>query len=187
MGRNPGPTGMVHFSFHQRSEDFRWITEKMDGMRAYWNGHTLLSKYGNKITHPTWFISEFPRDTLLDGELWLGRGKYELLIGILSSSIENAAWKRISYVVFDSPSFQGPYERRIEQLKYLNFHEPITLIGLQQCQGNSHIRQQLEAILGVGGEGLMAHHPKSRYVEGRTTNLLKIKVWQILFLHFKVM
>ena len=37
-----------------------WISEKLDGVRAYWNGKQLISRQGNIFTAPTWFTEEFP-------------------------------------------------------------------------------------------------------------------------------
>ena len=63
----------------------RWMSEKFDGIRAYWNCKILISRHGNKILTPSWFIEEFPKEEItLDGELWMGRGTFELLRGIIN-------------------------------------------------------------------------------------------------------
>ena len=53
-----------------------YMSEKLDGIRAYWNGKELLSKNGNKIYAPFWFIKDFPPFEL-DGELWTKRDDFE--------------------------------------------------------------------------------------------------------------
>lgn len=53
-----------------------YMSEKLDGIRAYWNGKELLSKNGNKIYAPSWFTKDFPPFEL-DGELWTKREDFE--------------------------------------------------------------------------------------------------------------
>src|SRR4029077_11399026 len=62
-----------------------WMSEKYDGLRCYWNGRTLLSRKGQVIHAPSYFLAELPRDIALDGELWIGRGKFEETVGIVRS------------------------------------------------------------------------------------------------------
>lgn len=52
-----------------------WVSEKYDGVRAYWNGKQLISRQGNVYHAPAWFIKDFPT-TPLDGAegLMLHRG-----------------------------------------------------------------------------------------------------------------
>jgi len=49
-----------------------WVSEKLDGVRAYWDGKQLISRGGHVIAAPAWFVADFPARKL-DGELWLGR------------------------------------------------------------------------------------------------------------------
>ena len=48
------------------------VSEKLDGVRAYWDGKVLRTRNGNTINAPGWFTDGFP-DRALDGELWIGR------------------------------------------------------------------------------------------------------------------
>ena len=57
-----------------------WVSEKLDGVRAYWNGRHLVSRQGNIFSAPEWFIAPLPK-IALDGELWIGRGKFDQLSG----------------------------------------------------------------------------------------------------------
>ena len=75
------------------------MSEKFDGIRAYWNCKILISRHGNKISNPSWFIEEFPKDITLDGELWMGRGTFELLRGIING------YKR--YFIMETNLFYG--------------------------------------------------------------------------------
>lgn len=49
----------------------------MDGFRGEWDGTHLRSRNGNIINAPRWFTKDFPK-TPLDGEIWAGRGSFEL-------------------------------------------------------------------------------------------------------------
>src|SRR5689334_6705459 len=47
-----------------------WMSEKLDGVRAYWDGTQFLSRLGNVYVAPEWFVAGLP-STPLDGELWI--------------------------------------------------------------------------------------------------------------------
>ena len=74
----------------------RWISEKLDGVRAFWNGSMLISRHGSKMKCPGWFVEQLPKDFSLDGELWIGRGTFEILNGTLNSN-DSLGWKRIQF------------------------------------------------------------------------------------------
>jgi hypothetical protein len=48
-----------------------WISEKLDGVRAVWDGRALRFRSGNPVPAPQWFLDGLPAEAL-DGELWLG-------------------------------------------------------------------------------------------------------------------
>src|SRR4051812_10650985 len=82
-----------------------WLNEKMDGIRAYWNGSQLLSRSGKLIDAPQFFLEGLPSNTLLDGELWMGRGTFEKLMGVVKSSKENDnGWTSVGFYIFDLPA-----------------------------------------------------------------------------------
>src|SRR5262249_18432283 len=35
-----------------------WMSEKLDGIRAYWDGEAFVSRLGNKFFAPDWFIED---------------------------------------------------------------------------------------------------------------------------------
>jgi DNA ligase 1 len=80
-----------------------WMSEKYDGLRGYWDGQKLWSRKGNLIHAPDYFLAELPRDIALDGELWIGHGKFEETISIVRSEKPDDRWKRVRYMVFDAP------------------------------------------------------------------------------------
>src|SRR6185437_15102701 len=82
-----------------------WISEKYDGVRAYWNGNKLSSRHGKELKCPHWFIEELPTDVSLDGELWMGRQSFETVNRLLKLVHQNdEEWKMVKFMVFDMPS-----------------------------------------------------------------------------------
>ena len=53
-----------------------WMSEKLDGVRAYWDGKQFLSRHGNIYYAPDWFIEGLPT-VPLDGELWIDRKTFQ--------------------------------------------------------------------------------------------------------------
>src|SRR5207244_5075318 len=53
-----------------------WLSEKLDGVRAYWDGNHFLSRLGNIYHAPDWLTTGLPKEPL-DGELWLGRKQFQ--------------------------------------------------------------------------------------------------------------
>ena len=79
-----------------------WISEKLDGVRAYWNGADFVSRQGNIYHAPDWFkvgLPSFP----LDGELWVGRGMFQECVSIVRRQDKSDHWRKVRYVVFDAP------------------------------------------------------------------------------------
>jgi DNA ligase-1 len=146
----------------------------MDGVRAFWNGEKLVSRHSKEFVCPTWFIEELPKGAQLDGELWLGRGKWEDLLGILNSL--EGSWNKIKFMVFDMPSVAESYEIRMKKLLQLQFPEHVCVAAVEKCQGNEHLLNRLNEVIKDGGEGLMAIEGQSLYVARRSSSLLKIKV-----------
>jgi ATP-dependent DNA ligase len=157
----------------------------LDGVRAYWNGKKMISRNGKEINCPNWFTKQLPEDTALDGELWLGRKMFEVLVGVLNFGLENPLWKDVKYIVYDLPQSKKQYESRIDCLRSLRFLTNVQIINVQQCLGNNHLLDLLAKIMDGGGEGLMANAPYSYYAAGQRTSLmLKVKVTVILCLSF---
>ncbi len=54
-----------------------WLmSEKLDGVRGYWDGQQLLSKNGNRLYPPEAFVRDWP-PLPVEGELWGGRSSFE--------------------------------------------------------------------------------------------------------------
>ncbi|MBA3539567.1 MAG: DNA ligase, partial [Deltaproteobacteria bacterium] len=156
-----------------------WMSEKLDGVRAYWDGEAFVSRLGNKFYAPEWFTSDLPADTL-DGELWVGRKLFSKTISIVRSGAGGELWKNVSYVVFDAPNAKGGFEDRIAHLhKVLGRAEAPHARVLEHvvCEGIVHLREELAKVEALGGEGLMLRRPSSKYEAGRSGSLLKVKTF----------
>src|SRR5438270_7090472 len=86
-----------------------WLSEKLDGVRAYWDGKQFLSRLGNLYHAPDWFIAGLP-EVPLDGELWGGRKKFQRTVSIARRQDRSEHWKELSFVVFDAPALDAPFE-----------------------------------------------------------------------------
>lgn len=156
-----------------------WLSEKLDGVRAYWDGKQFLSRLGNVFAAPEWFTSGLPT-VPLDGELWLERKQFQRTVSIVRRKDQSEHWKQIRYVVFDAPTLEEPFEARMEQvLDLIRQHGPAYALAHEQarCQGIPHLHEELQRVEALGGEGLMLRQPESRYVAGRSSTLLKVKTF----------
>lgn len=154
-----------------------WMSEKLDGVRAYWNGTTFISRLGNEFLAPDWFIADFP-ETPLDGELWMERGAFQTTVSVVRRQDRSQHWENIRFVIFDAPTHGGVFEERLEFI-HLAFAKGLLqfahALAHQRCEGMAHLAAELERVERLGGEGLMLREPQSKYVGSRSTSLLKVK------------
>jgi DNA ligase-1 len=156
-----------------------WMSEKLDGVRAYWDGKQLLSRLGNVLHAPDWFVADLPQMPL-DGELWLARKSFQRTVSIVRRQDKSDHWREISYLIFDAPSEQSPFEERMEALNEafgLDRAQHVQLLDHQQCRSTEHLREELARVEALGGEGLMLRQPGSSYEAGRSSTLLKVKTF----------
>ncbi|MEI7893545.1 MAG: DNA ligase [Myxococcales bacterium] len=153
-----------------------WLSEKLDGVRAYWDGTQFLSRLGNRYHAPPWFVEGLP-STPLDGELWGGRKQFQRTVGIAKRQDQTPLWKELLYVVFDAPAFEGVFEDRLAFCqKVLAGGVPFARVHEHDlCKGHDHLRAELARVEALGGEGLMVRKPRSHYEVGRSATLLKVK------------
>ena len=154
-----------------------WLSEKLDGVRAYWDGKSLISRLGNRFHAPDWFVDGLP-DIPLDGELWIGRKAFQRTVGIVRRQDQTDLWKQVRYVAFDAPGVDHAFEGRIAAIRYhIERHRPPYLLAHEHtiCTGLDQLRAELARVEELGGEGLMLRQPESRYEVGRSVTLLKVK------------
>ncbi len=154
------------------------ISEKLDGVRALWDGTTLRFRSGRTVTAPAWFLAKLPK-TPLDGELWLGRGKFDVVSGMVRKAEPlDADWEQIKYMVFEIPQGVGPFSERAALLKLVVRGTAwAQLQGVEQFRvpNQAVLQDRLKAVKAAGGEGLMLHLASAPYVTGRNAVLLKLK------------
>jgi DNA ligase-1 len=156
-----------------------WMSEKLDGVRAYWDGEKLLSRLGNVLHAPDWFIERLPA-VPLDGELWLARKSFQRTVSIVRRQDKSDHWKEISYLIFDAPTQEATFEERMHFLRDSlagTKAQHLRLLEHTQCHGAEHLREELSRVEALGGEGLMLREPGSRYQIGRSATLLKVKTF----------
>jgi DNA ligase-1 len=156
-----------------------WISEKLDGVRAYWDGQKFLSRQGNQFHAPEWFAAGLPSFPL-DGELWIDRKAFQRTVSIVRRQDGGEQWKVLKYVVFDAPSAGGRFEERMEVLNDVLTpgRSAFAVAHLQTlCRGLDDLRQRLAEVESVGGEGVMLRQPASLYEAGRSPTLLKVKTF----------
>jgi DNA ligase-1 len=154
-----------------------WVSEKLDGVRARWDGKQLISRGGNVFAAPDWFIRNFP-DRPLDGELWMGRGRYEDVVSVVRQQKPHDGWKAIKFMVFDLPAQGGTFTERIEAMRRLTTTPYLEVIKQFRVDSNKTLMQKLDDIAGQGGEGLMMHRQNAIYLSGRSDDLLKVKPFE---------
>ncbi len=156
-----------------------WMSEKLDGVRAYWDGKQFLSRQGNIYHAPEWFIEGLP-SVPLDGELWIDRKKFQRTVSVVRRQDKSDLWKEVKFLIFDAPAASGVFEERVKflkdilakaQTKFVHAHEH-TLCKNLEC-----LRAELTRVEALGGEGLMLRQPGSKYVAGRSSTLLKVKTF----------
>lgn len=209
-----------------------WLSEKLDGTRAFWDGGIsrgllatevpyantikddrllerpiatgLWSRAGKVIKAPDWWLDELPKGLMLDGELWLGYGRFQEL-----RSLDN--WEEIRYMVFDSPSVFEMFKAREIKIRneysffvrdavewarehgvkkipdwsfelryqYLKICYPDTLaqerLPLNNDKALKEVASQLYDINIHGGEGVMLRWGSSHWSTNRSHYLLKHK------------
>ena len=154
-----------------------YMSEKLDGIRAYWDGKELFSKNKNKIFAPSWFTKDFPPFPL-DGELWTKRGDFENIQSIVLSQQESKDWENITYNIFEIPNVNGNFKTRLDFLEnYLkkNPNRYIKIIPQIVCKDKNHLNKFLKELLENGAEGVIIKNPNLSYETGRTNNSLKVK------------
>ena len=158
-------------------EDY-WVSEKLDGVRAYWNGTHFVSRQGNVFHAPEWFTGVLP-EMALDGELWLGRGEFERLSGLVRRrSPDDASWLGVKFMIFDLPGHTAVFDERLRRLKdIVTAIKALHVQLVEQFKVSDHevLMEKLDELVSRGAEGLMLHLGSSVYKNGRSDDLLKLR------------
>jgi DNA ligase 1 len=161
-----------------RSPQGFWVSEKFDGVRAVWDGQVLRFRSGRVIAAPGWFLSALPR-VALDGELWMGRGTFDRLSGVVrQTEPDDEAWRAVKYLVFDVPGHATPFAQRVAlvQSTLAQAQQPWLLpVAQREVKDVRALHALLQDTVRQGGEGLMLHRSDALWQAGRTDALFKLK------------
>ncbi len=155
------------------------VSEKLDGMRAYWDGKQLFAKSGKPINAPKWFLENFPPFEL-DGELWSNRNEFEKIISIIKNHDKQESWKTLRFNIFEVPNQKGNLSMRLQVIKdYLSvYHAPyIKVIPQYQFTKIEEIIRFFHQIKHNDGEGIILRKNDTPYLTGRNKSALKFKVF----------
>ncbi|HRH15051.1 MAG TPA: DNA ligase [Azonexus sp.] len=157
------------------------VSEKLDGVRGIWDGQTLRFRSGKTINAPTWFLDGLPKRPL-DGELWMGRGTFERLSGIVRREVsDDAEWRQVRYMIFELPGAPGTFAQRAEQIRETVKQANVPwLREIEQFRvvDPDSLKKRMKEVVKAGGEGLMLHRADAPYETGRSDTLLKMKPWE---------
>jgi DNA ligase 1 len=154
------------------------VSEKYDGVRAIWDGHVLKFRSGRIVSAPTWFIAKLPLQSL-DGELWLARGKFEQLSGIVRKNEPiDEEWRQLKYMIFELPDAPGAFTERAQRIREIVAAAKFPqLVAVTQTPvvSRAALQKKFDEIVRDRAEGLMLHLAEAPYSTGRSDVLLKLK------------
>ncbi|GGO85193.1 ATP-dependent DNA ligase [Marinobacterium nitratireducens] len=168
------------------AEDYRgnidvgdyWVSEKLDGVRARWDGQRLVTRGGYAVNAPQWFVRGWPGEPL-DGELWLGNGRFaEVSALIRRYDRQDADWRDLRFMVFDLPARPAAFGMRRAQLEALLRDTAVPWLQAvehRRVADRAELDRLLDGVVAGGGEGLMLHRDGALYRVGRSPDLLKYK------------
>lgn len=181
-GGSARPDLMLLKSYHP--VDFsqgQWVwSEKLDGVRAFWDGRRLLSRGGKVIHAPDWFIAALP-PFAIDGELWLGRGQFQQTVSIVRQKHPDKRWQQIQYQIFEVPNQSGGLFQRLSKLQaFLQQHlvSFVQVIPQHSVKRESQLQQAFHKVVKLGGEGIVVRRVDLPYQTGRLRTALKLKPFE---------
>jgi len=158
-----------------------WVSEKLDGVRAYWDGEQFWSRGGHLYRAPGWFTQDFPA-IKMDGELWMGLQQFAELSGAVRRvEPEDESWRKIRFMVFDLPGLNETFTRRVAAMKERLVPSPspfLSMVKQRRAADHDALMADLDRIVEKGGEGLMLKRGSSLSSSGRSDDLLKVKKYQ---------
>ena len=180
---SPGPLLAKVYESHIDPAPYL-VSEKYDGVRGLWDGHTLRFRSGRPVPAPAWFTARLPGEAL-DGELWLGRQRFDELSAIVRThNADDAAWRQVRYMVFEAPDANpshtpiSTFAQRTQHIADLarSLHwQQLVATPQERVSGHAQLMQRLAQTVNQGGEGLMLHLASARTAVGRSDVLLKLK------------
>lgn len=155
-----------------------FVSEKLDGVRARWDGTHLISRNGKRFAAPAWFVAGFPTTQVLDGELWTARGEFERIVSIVADKTPSDGWQAVRFWIFDLPQAGSSFAVRVEKMRALvatTASPYLQMVEQKTLADEAVLMHEFDRIVAAGGEGLMLHKKTATYQSGRSDDLLKLK------------
>ncbi len=179
--QSASPEMMLPGVYAETDDIAGWLfSEKLDGVRGYWDGEKLWSKNGKELQPPAAFVGGLP-DFALEGELWGGRGTFEKTLSIVLKKEAHAGWLQLKFAIFDVPKARGAFTLRLKKAEDWFAEHPspyVFVIPQMPVRHGAHLQQELQRVQDLGGEGLIVRDPAALYTGGRSTQILKVKEFQ---------
>jgi DNA ligase-1 len=177
----PPPILLAHEALADIDPAPYWVSEKLDGVRAIWDGAQFRFRSGRRVSAPAWFLAALPAQAL-DGELWLGRGRFAELSGIVRTDPpDEVAWRQVRYMIFELPEAPGDFSERIMRMRSVVAAVQVPWLAVvpqRRVADRRALAAWLAEVVDGGGEGLMLHRADATYLTGRSDALLKLKPGQ---------
>lgn len=177
---NDKPPQLMLLEVYQGQSLDGWVmSEKLDGVRGFWDGKKLMSRNGNSFNPPDYFLQNFP-PFAIDGELFSQRGEFEAISSI-TRTFEDNGWHKLKLYVFDVPNADGNLPQRLQQLSDYLVQNPtpyIEIIPQIPIKNKQHAEDFLAEIERLGGEGIVVRNPQIPYQKQRSSQILKFKTTQ---------
>jgi len=162
-----------------------YISEKYDGWRMTYQNGTFYSRTGQELKVPAPMRKEMEQfcgeSDILDGELWLGYGKFTEIQAALNSGSSD-----LTFLVFDMPSADGSFQDRLSLLKKKLLAMTTAMIKIvEQVQVDatdvSTIDTYYNTVIEKGGEGIVLKPMSMMYDAGKRSDIfLKRKPWDTM-------
>ncbi len=168
-------------TYNEKLDVVGWVmSEKLDGIRGFWDGKKLISRGGVILNPPKSWTANFP-NFAIDGELWTKRADFEGVSSIVRRKKPDSRWQKVSFNIFEVPNQKGGILQRLKVLQdYLQQHPSKTIRIIQQIpvKSKQQLNDFLNEIISKKGEGIVVRNPKTLYQTGRLSSALKIKKYQ---------
>lgn len=168
-------------TYQQKNDVIGWVmSEKLDGIRGFWDGEKLISRGGITLNPPKSWTANFP-NFAIDGELWTKHSDFEGISSIVRQKIPDSRWQNVSFNIFEVPKQEGGILQRLKVLRdYLQQYpsETIKIIKQIPIKSKQQLNNFLDKIIKNKGEGVVVRNPKTLYQTGRLSSALKIKKYQ---------
>jgi DNA ligase-1 len=148
-----------------------YMSEKLDGVRAYWDGKKLISRSGKIFNPPKFFTEKFPKYKL-DGELWSKRADFSNISSIVNTKNNSSKWVGLTYNIFEVPEQNGTLLKRLSIVKETKYIKVIKQIKVKNKQ---HLKIFFKDLENKGAEGIVVRDGSLNYFTGRSSKALKLK------------